>query len=89
MEENFSLSEDAQHELYRISCYYEYLEKHDDFFSHLIRQLNFIKKMPYCFQVRYKDVRIVSLERHSYSIHYRIIKENIYVIHILNQKQDF
>lgn len=88
MEKNFNISDNAQRELYKISCYYEYLNKHDAFFNDFILQLNLIKKMPYCFQVRYKDLRIVTLENHNYSIHYRIVNEKIYIVHILNQIQD-
>jgi hypothetical protein len=89
MGENYNLSEEAQNELYRIICYFQLLDNEDVFFEDLIRQLNLIKKMPYSFQVRYRDIRIITLDRFNYSIHYRIIDESIWVIHILNQKQNF
>ncbi|WP_299128116.1 type II toxin-antitoxin system RelE/ParE family toxin [uncultured Winogradskyella sp.] len=89
MEENFSFSEDAKRELHRIACYFEYLEKGDQFFNDFIRQLNLLKQFPYSFQVRYKDVRIVALENYPYSLHYRVIKGHIYIVHVLNQSQDY
>ncbi|GAL70397.1 hypothetical protein JCM19302_3519 [Jejuia pallidilutea] len=45
--------------------------------------------MPELFQVRYKKVRIVSLEYFNYSIHYTVFRNEIIVLRILNQNQDF
>ncbi|MGB0981019.1 MAG: type II toxin-antitoxin system RelE/ParE family toxin [Winogradskyella sp.] len=89
MEENFSFSEEVKHELHKISCYLEYLDKYEDFFKDFIRQLKLIKKMPFSFQVRYRDVRIISFDNFDYSIHYRIVHDEIFVVHILNQRQNF
>lgn len=45
--------------------------------------------MPTAFQVRYRDVRIVTLDAFNYAIHYMVYKDVVSVLHIFGQKQDY
>ncbi|MDO1501575.1 hypothetical protein Q2T40_15680 [Winogradskyella maritima] len=89
MDVNYSISDEAQRELYKASCYFKYIEKEDAFFEDLMNQLRLIQRMPYSFQIRYRDVRIVQLEYFAYTIHYRVFDDGIYIVRLLQQSQDF
>jgi hypothetical protein len=90
MEENFEFSAEAKSELFRARCYFKLIGREEEFLDDLINQLNIIQNMPEAFQLRYKSVRIVHLDRFDYSIHYRLqLNGKITIYHIINQKQDF
>lgn len=86
---NYSFSEEAELELYRAECFFKLHQKEQEFFNDLITQLNTIQEMPYAFQVRYRNVRIVNLEHFGYALHCAILNQSIIILRILNQKQDF
>ncbi|MEO7284424.1 MAG: type II toxin-antitoxin system RelE/ParE family toxin [Gelidibacter sp.] len=89
MDVNYEISNEADVDLDRAICYFRLYEKEEDFIEDLLEQLRIICAMPKAFQVRYKKVRIVSLENFQYSIHYTIFRDRIIILRILNQSQDF
>lgn len=48
-----------------------------------------ILNMPFAFQMRYNEVRIVNLDDFQYTIHYTINGNDIVILNIINQVQDF
>ncbi|WP_105472416.1 type II toxin-antitoxin system RelE/ParE family toxin [Jejuia pallidilutea] len=86
---NYKFSNEANLELHRAVCYFKLQQNEGLFLDDLIKQLKRILSMPELFQVRYKKVRIVSLEYFNYSIHYTVFRNEIIVLRILNQNQDF
>ncbi len=89
MEENYNFSDEAKQELHRALCYFKLILKDELFLDDLVNQIRLILSMPEAFQIRYRNVRIVQLENYNYSIHYSIYGENIYILRILSQYQDF
>ena len=84
------MSDEAKTELHLALCYFKIKNSEDQFLNDLIKQLRLICSMPEAFQIRYRDVRIVSLSKFNYSIHYRVRANGSLVVYrILNQKQDF
>lgn len=86
---NYKFSQEAELELYRAQCYFKLQQKEEDFLDDLLMQLKIIQTMPYAFQIRYRNVRIVNLDYFDYSIHFAMHNGTIYILRILNQKQDF
>lgn len=69
--------------------FFEFLGKEDEFLDNFLHQLRLILQMPYGFQIRYRDVRIVKFGQFDYTIHYIVNKEQIIILHILNQSQNY
>lgn len=83
-------TEDAKKDIHLAKCYLDTIDKGELFLDDLERQLEYIAFMPYAFQIRYRQVRIVVLETFSYSIHYVVQSENLIIIlNVLNQTKDF
>ncbi len=80
---------EARIEFYKTKCFMAFKSKEDEFWLDIDKQLNLILDFSEAFQVFYKNVRIVSLERFNYSIHYVKKPYGILVYRFLNQKQDF
>lgn len=89
MDVNYEITNEASLELHRALCYFKLYDKENDFMDDLLEQLRTISSMPKAFQIRYKKVRIVSLENFHYSIHYSIFTDKVIILRILNQNQDF
>lgn len=81
--------EDAKNELHRAKCFFDSIEMGEAFLDDLETQISLILSMPSAFQVRYKDVRIIKFDHFSYTIHYTIAQNDIIILNILNQFQDF
>ncbi|MGF1556966.1 type II toxin-antitoxin system RelE/ParE family toxin [Paucihalobacter sp.] len=86
---NYRFSQEAELELYKAECYYKLHQKEQDFIDDLAVQLHIIQTMPYAFQIRYRNIRIVNFDYFDYSIHFAIHDGTIFILRILNQKQDF
>lgn len=82
-------TEEARIEFYKAKCYMDFTNKSDEFWADVDRQLNIALSFPEAFQVRYRTVRVVPLERFNYSIHYVVRSYGILVYRFLNQKQHF
>jgi len=89
MEENYDIAEEARLELYKAKYFFEFLGKDEEFLDDFLHQLRVILQMPYGFQIRYRNVLIVKFEKFDFTIHYTVYKEQIIILHILNQKQNF
>lgn len=70
-------------------CYFKANRLDRNFLSDLNKQFLFLEKFPLSRQIRYKNVRIHLLEKFNYSLHYVVDKEIVYILHLLNQSQDF
>jgi len=86
---NYEITDVAQIELDRALCYFKFVDKEDDFLNDLMEQLAMIIAMPYAFQLKYKQTRIISLSNFNYSIHYSVYNKTVYVLRIINQNQNY
>lgn len=82
-------SKDARLEFHKAKCFMDFNDKAQEFWEDVDRQIELIRKFPYAFQIRYKNVRVVTLENFNFSIHYMIDTGGVMVLRFLNQKQDF
>jgi hypothetical protein len=89
MVDSVRFDEDAKRELHRAKCFFDSIDKGEDFLEDLDNQILMILSMPFAFQIRYKEVRIVKFDHFSYTIHYIINDNEIIILNILNQIQDF
>ena len=89
MDVNYEITHVAQQELDRALCYFKIIDKEEDFLNDLMSQFGSIVKMPYAFQLRYKQTRIASLNQFNYSIHYSVYENTIFILRIINQNQDY
>lgn len=83
------ITDEARIELHKAKCLIEFNRKEDAFWEDFNRQIEIISVMPEAFQVRYKNVRIINLEKFNYSIHYVIKPYGILIYRFLNQKQSY
>ncbi|MDG1728985.1 MAG: hypothetical protein P8K68_12350 [Algibacter sp.] len=86
---HIEFTEEARIEFHKIKCFMDFNGKIDEFWQDLERQLKMVAGFPEAFQVRYRNVRIIPLEKFNYSIHYVIKPKGLLIYHFLNQKQNF
>ena len=89
MDVNYKFTSEAELELHRTICYFKLHGKDELFLDDLLEVLRIICSMPKAFQMKYKQVRIVGLDKFNHSIHYTIYKDSIIILRILNQSQHF
>ncbi len=82
-------TDEAKIELHKAKCFFEYNNKEDEFWEDFNRQIDMLVLMPEAFQVRYRNVRIITLERFDYSIHYVVKTYGILIYRFLNQRQNY
>lgn len=82
-------TDEARIELHKAKCFFEFSNKEDAFWEDFNRQIAMLLVMPKAFQVRYRDVRIITLERFDYSIHYVVKPYGILIYRFLNQRQNY
>ncbi|WP_417213156.1 hypothetical protein [Bizionia sp.] len=82
-------TEEARLEFHKSKCFMEFNGCENEFWSDVNRQMDLILEFPYAFQIRYKHVRVVSLQKFNYSIHYVQKPDGILVYRFLNLKQDY
>lgn len=70
-------------------CYFKANQIEKSFLTDLNNQFVFLEKFPFSRQIRYKNVRIHLLEKFNYSLHYTVDVNQVYILHLLNQNQDF
>ena len=89
MEDKVRFEKDALIELNKAKCYFDSLEKGEQFLNDFENQIDLVIAMPEAFQVRYKQVRIINFDYFSFTIHY-VFKNNIVIIlNVLNQYQTY
>lgn len=84
-----SISKEAQIELNVAECFFKTKELHIKFMEGFFRQIQFLKTTPFSFQTKYKNIRIALFDEFNYSIHYVIENNQVKILRILNQRQDF
>lgn len=89
MEENYDITDEAKLELYKAKCFFQFLNKEEEFLDDFLHQLRVILEMPHGFQIRYRDIRIVKFQQFDYTIHYNIYEEKITILRILRQRQNY
>jgi len=89
MVDDIIVLEVAKKELHQAMCYFELYERSKDFLNDFESQMEIIKIMPQGFQIRYKQVRIISFNHFQYTIHYIIEDTTIFILHVLNQSQSY
>lgn len=82
-------TDEAKIEFHKAKCYVEFIHREKDFWSDVNRQMDLLLTMPYAFQARYKNIRIIRLEHFNFSIHYVIKPYGVLVYRFLNQSQDY
>ena len=86
----FIYTEDFRRELHIAKCYFDLTDRGGDFLDDLERQLAIISSIPFGFQSRYRNVRIVNFQTFNYSLHYIVQDDsNIIILHVLSQGQNF
>ena len=83
------ISKEAEIELSVADCYFRTKDLEDAFRADFLKQLKFLETTPLSFQKKYKEVRIILFSDFNYSIHYIIEGEQVLILRILNQRQDF
>jgi len=83
------ISTEAYREIEIAECFYKFKDLNRLFLKNLNNQFLYLEKMPLSRQIRYKNVRICLLEIYNYSIHYLVKNDEVFVLHIHNQPQDF
>ena len=81
--------EEAKREIHRAKCFFDSIDKGEEFLDDLENQIALVLSMPLAFQLKYSEVRIVQFDNFSYTIHYTININEIIILNILNQFQDF
>lgn len=89
MGDEIRATDEAKIELHKAKCFFEFINKEDDFWKDFNRQIDLLLRMPEAFQVSYRNVRIVVLERFDYSIHYVVKPYGILIYRFLNQRQNY
>lgn len=76
----------ATSDLQEIELYYDEISVKitKNFFEALSETLNFIEQDPNLFQERYKQIRIATLNKFPYGIHYKITNNNINILRIIH-----
>ncbi len=82
-------TEEARIEFHKAKCFMEFSGKEEAFWKDVDKQLELILQFPDAFQVRYKNIRIIALDKFNYSIHYIPKSYGILVYRFLNKSQDF
>lgn len=82
-------SSEALREIELAECYFKSKQLEKSFLTDLNKQFIFLEKYTQSRQIRYKNVRIHLLEKFNYSMHYVVEGNYVYILHLLNQKQDF
>ena len=82
-------TDEAKIELHKAKCFFEFNNKEEEFWEDFSRQIDVLLLMPEAFQVRYRNVRIVTLERFDYSIHYVVKPYGVLIYRFLNQRQNY
>jgi len=89
MGDKIIFTEEAKIEFHKAKCYFEFTKKEDVFWIDVNRQMDLLVLMQFAFQIRYKNIRIIHLEKFDFSIHYIIKPYGILVYRFLKNQQDY
>ena len=82
-------SELAQIDLHKAKCFFDLVNKGEEFLDDLFRQENLIRLMLEMYQIKYRGIRIVNLENFNYSIHYNCQNGQVFIYRIFPHGQDY
>ena len=82
-------TQEAKLEFHKALCFMDFIGKKELFWDDTEKQLELIKQFPNAFQIKYKSIRIVSLEHFNYSLHYQVFEDYNLIHSFLNQSQNF
>jgi len=88
-DKSVDFSDEANLDFHKAKCFMEFNGKVEEFWIDVDRQIELIREFPFAFQIRYKNIRIVPLEKFNYSIHYIAKARGVLVYRFLNQSQNF
>lgn len=83
------ISKEAEVEFGVAECYFRAKGYREKFLEDFNKQLVFLETTPLSFQIRYKEIRIILFNDFNYSIHFLIKENQVLILRILNQRQDF
>lgn len=83
------LSPEAIREIEIAECFFRANRIEHSFLNDLNQSLIYLEKYPLSRQIRYKTVRVHLLDKFNYSLHFTIFNDTVYILHFLNQKQNF
>ncbi|MGB7785898.1 MAG: type II toxin-antitoxin system RelE/ParE family toxin [Salinimicrobium sp.] len=83
------ISREAEVELGIADCYFRTKDLEKVFWTDFLKQLEFLEKTPLSFQKKYREIRIILFNDFNYSIHYIVEEKTVFILRILNQRQDF
>jgi hypothetical protein len=89
MGDELKTTDEARIEIHKAKCLFELHNKEDEFWEDFNRQIEMVLLMPEAFQVRYKNVRIITLEQFNYSIHYVIKPYGLLIYRFLGQRLNY
>lgn len=82
-------SEQAQLDIHTAKCFYDLSGKGDDFLDDLFRHEDLIRLLPERYQIKYRLIRIATLEKFKYAIHYIFQNGLIYIYRIYPDGQEY
>ncbi|NJY64111.1 hypothetical protein HC174_15315 [Salinimicrobium sp. CDJ15-81-2] len=83
------ISKEAEIELSVADCYFRTKDLEKAFRGDFLKQLEFLETTSISFQKKYKEVRIILFYEFNYSIHYIIEANTVWILRMLNQRQNF
>ena len=89
MGDEVKTTDEARIEIHKAKCFFEFNRKEEEFWEDFNRQVDMILMMPEAFQIRYRNVRIITLKRFNYSIHYVTKPYGVLIYRFLGQRQDY
>lgn len=82
-------TDEGRIEFHKAKCFFEFTEKADEFWDDVNRQFKMAISFPEAFQMRYKNVRIINLQKFNYSVHYVVKPYGILIYRFLNQQKSY
>ncbi len=89
MGDEIRTTDEGRIEIHKAKCLFEFHNKEYEFWEDFNRQIEMVLLMLEAFQVRYKNVRIITLEQFNYSIHYVIKPYGLLIYRFLGQRQNY
>ncbi len=83
------ISQEASIDLDRAVCHYGGVNLENSFLADFDRQIIILSKLPFAFQIRYGDSRILKLDSFNFTIHYAIKDDFVLIYRILGQGQNY
>lgn len=83
------ISPEAFRDIDLAECYFKSKQIEKAFLKDLGEQITFLEKSPLSRQIRYKNIRIHLFEKFNYAFHYIVVDNEVRILRLLNQNQDF